>query len=269
MNNKKNYLMYGAVIGDIVGSMWEFSMSVEDKPLSYDFELFPKDANYTDDTVMSVAIAYSLLHQLDVSKTMREFAVKYPCPKGGYGGRFSRWLFDDSMGPINSFGNGAGMRVSSVGYFASSVEECKLLSKKVTEVTHNHPEGLKGAETISLMVYYALHNKELTFLKDYAISSYPQINSFDYEGLRKNYVHNSTCQGSIPEALYCFLTSKSFEDCLRRINYIGGDTDTTGAMACAIASAYYKWIPSFMIEETKKRLPQIFIDTIEAVPLSY
>ncbi|MFA6862088.1 MAG: ADP-ribosylglycohydrolase family protein [Bacilli bacterium] len=264
---EKNMLMYGATIGDIVGSVYEFSNCVEEKPQSEDFALFPENAGFTDDTVMTAAIAYALLNHLDVGKTMRAFYSKYPLPKGGYGGRFLRWLDNPDMGPFYSFGNGAGMRVSSVAYFASSFDECNNLAVKVTEITHNHPEGIKAACTIASLIYLSLHGKNKEYLKSFANQKY-NLN-FHYEELHQNYQMDVTCQGSVPVAIFAFLTSMSFEDCLRRVNYIGGDTDTIGAMACAIASAFYKDIPDNIIKETKKRLPKEFIKIFESVPILF
>ncbi len=267
MRQKKmgNTLMYGAIIGDIVGSAYEFSPVFRNKPESFDFPLFSSSSAYTDDTIMTCAIASALLEKKDVSETMRQFSRDYVCQSGGYGTRFQDWLNNPKAEAYNSCGNGAGMRVSSVGYFAKNEDDCIRLSDKVTEVTHNHYEGMKAARVVSLLIYHSLQGKDLSYLRKIAVSNY-NIN-FDLEELRKNYEHSEICQTSVPEALYCFLSSKNFEDCLRRVNYIGGDTDTIGAMACAIASAYYRSIPSFMIEECRKRLPSSLQQIIENVPL--
>ena len=263
----ENKLIYGAVIGDILGSLYEFSYSPSEKAPNYtDFEFDIQKANYTDDTVMTFAVAVSLLSHKDVSTCMRDIAKLYPCPKGGYGGRFKQWLFREDMGPYHSCGNGAGMRVSPVAYFANSEEECKQLAKMVTEVTHDHEEGLKGAEVVSMMIYYALHGKDKAFLKEYASSQYDV--DFDIEDLHLHYFHEETCQRSVPQALFAFLSSTSFEDCLRRVCYIGGDSDTTGAMACAIASAYYKDIPQKFLDLAKQKLPSHMVQIFDSVPLN-
>lgn len=260
---RRNVLIYGAVIGDIFGSSWEFSNYVDEKPESFDSITF-EDGNYTDDTVMTVAVADSLLRRCDVSMMMRSYARTYRCPRGGYGARFYNWLFNPYAGPYGSCGNGAGMRVSSVAYFAKSEEECILLAKQVTEVTHNHPEGLKAAEVLSLCIYRALHGATKEQLKEYISSQY-EI-SFDLEELHKYYKHNETCQKSVPEAFYCFLSSNSFEDCLRRVCYIGGDADTVGAMACALASAFYKEVPEKLLDLVREKLPQHFKEVLDNVP---
>lgn len=262
-------LIYGAIIGDIFGSNYEFTNHVEDKPQNLKgFPLMNGEENYTDDTVMTIAVTKALSKKEDISKTMREIAKDYPCPKGGYGGRFQAWLEDPAMGPYRSFGNGAGMRVSPVAYFAKNPKECKALAIQVTENTHNHLEGLKAAKTIALMTYYALHGKPRHFLKEYAEDHYPGCSKLDLEELHQHYGMEETCQKSVPQALYCFLSSTSFEDCLRRVCYIGGDADTIGAMACAIASAYYKKIPETLLRRAKSLLPKDFIEVLEKVPVS-
>ncbi len=262
----ENKLVFGAVIGDILGSIYEFSFGPEDKAENYTgFKFELSEGNYTDDTVMSAAVAYALLTGKDVSKVLRGFAYRYPCPKGGYGGRFRQWLLDPYMEAYHSCGNGAGMRVSPVAYFAKDEEDCKRLSKMVTEVTHNHPEGLKGAETVAMMVYYALHGKDKEFLYQYAKSQYDV--DFDIEDLHQHYKHQELCQTSVPQAIFAFLSSSSFEDCIRRVCYIGGDADTTGAMACAIASAYYKEIPEWMLNMVKEKLDHHLYKTFISVPL--
>ena len=264
-NTNKHDLIYGAIIGDYFGSNYEFSSRVEDKAKSLDIT-FEKGA-YTDDTVMSVAVADALLGKEDVASTLRKYGRSYPCPQGGYGGRFQAWLFDENMGPYGSFGNGAGMRVSPVAYFASSEEECIWLSDEVTEITHNAKEGLKGARVVSLCVYKALHGANKKELREFIESNYKV--DFDLEELHQNYGMDETCQGSVPEALFCFLSSDNFEDCLRRVCYIGGDADTIGAMACAIASAYYKEIPAELLSIVKRDLPNGFKDVLDKIPANF
>lgn len=227
--------MLGAIIGDVVGSVYEFN-NIRTKK----FELFGKENFLTDDSIMTIAITEVLKngYQDDNDKiveTLKKWGRKYP--KAGYGGHFFKWLFTEETEPYYSFGNGAAMRVSPVGWYANSEEEVKKLSKKVTEVTHNHPEGLKGAEVTAMCIYYARIGKSKEFIKKY-VSQYYNID-FDYEDLKKNYWFNETCQDTVPQAIYCFLISKNFEDCIRTTISIGGDCDTTAAISCAIAEAYY------------------------------
>lgn len=261
---RKSDLIYGAIVGDYFGSNYEFSSYVELKPSSL-FIPF-KAGGYTDDTVMSVAVADALLLHKDVAQTMREYARTYPCPRGEYGGRFRQWLSDETMGPYGSFGNGAAMRVSSVAYFAASEEECIALSDEVTKVTHNAPEGMKGARVTALSVFKALHGESKEELGKFIEKHYDV--AFSLEDLHQHYQMDETCQGSVPEALYCFLSSSGFEDCLRRICYIGGDADTTGAIACGVASAFYKEIPPRLLSKVKSDLPKDFIETLSQVPIN-
>ncbi len=245
--------MIGAIIGDIVGSVYEFN-NIRTK----DFPLFSKESRMTDDSYMTLAVQECLQkgYVFDdtndrIIDTFKKWGRNYP--DAGYGGRFWHWLFTDDREPYGSFGNGAAMRVSPVGWYANSEEEVKYLSKRVTEVTHNHPEGLKGAEVTAMCVFYARIGKSKEFIKKY-VEQYYNLD-FDYEDLRKNYWFNETCQNSVPQAIFCFLISTDFEDCLRTTISIGGDCDTTAAISCAIAEAYYKTTKDYA-EELKERLPE-------------
>ncbi len=222
--------MLGAIIGDVVGSRFEFH-NYRNK----DFELFTSRCFFTDDTVMTAAVANALINHKDMAKELQKYGRKYE--DRGYGGRFARWLYTDNPKPYNSYGNGAAMRISAVGWLANNESEVKALAKQATEVTHNHPEGLKGAEVTAMCIYLARHKASKKDIKEYVSKNY-DIN-FNYEELVKHYQFNETCQDSVPQAIYCFLISNSFEDCLRTVISIGGDSDTLGAIACSVAEAYY------------------------------
>ena len=242
--------MLGAIIGDIVGSRFEF---IEDIMRGKDFSLFASGCAATDDSYMTLAIAEALLlydgSTEDLGRqaisSMRSVAHKHP--NTGWGERFYRWLFKESdPRPYQSYGNGAGMRISPVGWVAGSEEELKLLSRAVTEVTHDHPEGLKGAEAIAMGVYLARIGRDKKEIRERLTEYYPQLGdpSFTVERLHGRYGYDPdgrwvTCQGSIPQAIVSFLDSVSFEDAIRNAVCIGGDSDTIGAMAGAIAEAYY------------------------------
>lgn len=246
--------MIGAIIGDIVGSRFEFN-NIKTK----EFDLVGKGTSMTDDSIMTIAIDECLLeNKLDsqsVVKSLKKWGRKYP--NAGYGGTFYYWVLGDREDPYWSYGNGAAMRVSGVGWFANSEDEVKSMSEAVTGVTHDHPEGLKGAETVAMCVYYARIGKDKEFIRDYIIKQYPEVKYLDYEELRRTYVHGEeSCQKSVPQALYCFLISDSFEDCLRTTISIGGDCDTTAAMSCAIAEAYYKEIPENIIDAISEYLTE-------------
>jgi|GEM_PF-1787181 len=246
--------MLGAIIGDSVGSKYEFN-NIKTK----DFEITENDFEATDDTIMTLAVCDILQRHVannrdEVVNTLRRWARAYP--DAGYGGRFLTWaLYLNTKESYRSFGNGSAMRVSACGWYGRNEDEVKALSKAVTEVTHNHPEGLKGAEVTAMCVYYARIGKDKDFIRKY-VEQYYNLD-FDYEELRRTYTHGEEiCQNTVPQAIYCFLISNSFEDCLRTTISIGGDCDTTAAISCAIAEAYYKEIPTFLAEWTIKSLPK-------------
>lgn len=255
--------MLGAIIGDIVGSRFEFN-NIKTK----DFDLVGNGTSMTDDSIMTVAVDECLLNgytnSKDVVETLKKWGRRYP--NAGYGGHFYHWVLGKDTEPYYSYGNGAAMRVSGVGWFAKSEEEVKQLSELVTGVTHNHPEGLKGAETVAMCIYYARTGKSKDFLREYIYQQYPEVKDLDYEELRRTYYHGEEiCQVSVPQALYCFLISDSFEDCLRTTISIGGDCDTTAAMSCAIAEAYYG-LDSKIVGEV---YPYIAADVWEVVQKCY
>ncbi len=245
--------MFGAIVGDIVGSIYEFN-----NKKSKTFKLLDETCTFTDDTLMTLAVFkalklckknYENLGE-ETIKCMQELAAHYP--EVGCGEKFKVWLSQVEPKPYNSWGNGSAMRVSPVAYFANSLEEVKLLSRKVTEISHNHPEGIKGAEAVAVAVFMANQGKTKHEIKDYIEENYYSLD-FDYDDLKDNYTFNVSCQNSVPQALYCFLVSKNFNDALRTAVSIGGDTDTICAIAGAVAGAYYG-IPKEVEKETKKHL---------------
>lgn len=266
--------MLGAILGDVIGSRYEF-YNIKSK----DFPLFHSVCTYTDDTVCTVAVAKTLLDNYpidysekglekikkDLVNNLVSFVRKYP--NSGYGGRFYDWAMSNNHEPYNSWGNGAGMRISPVAYIANTEEEVKKLSKAVTEVTHNHPEGIKGAEAIAMAIFMAKNAKTKEEIKDYICNNYyPGIKKLDYKDLVKHYEFDVSCQGSIPQAIYCFLISEDFEDAIRTAVSIGGDSDTVACMTGAIAEAYYKDISAVLKEFNKyNNLPKEFEEIIERI----
>lgn len=249
--------MYGAIIGDIVGSRFEFN-----NHRSKEFELINESCNFTDDTILTVAIMDILLkNKIEdtnyIVKTIKKYGLKYP---SSYGCSFRWWLNSNDSEPYNSFGNGAAMRVSPIGWLAQNEEEVIRWSKNVTEITHNHPEGLLGAEVTAMCVYYAKIGKSKEFIRKY-VEQYYNLD-FDYEELKRNYWFNETCQNTVPQAIYCFLISEDFEDCVRTSISIGGDSDTLAAISCSIAEAYYKDIDKNLIKKIEKKLPNEFKEII-------
>ena len=244
--------MLGAIIGDMVGSIYEFH------PLKKkDFNIYNPKMRMTDDSLLTIAVARVLLkhHPIDYSKKdldaikkdlVNEFVRTWKQNIGaGWGGRFFEWCAKAARTgeaePYNSCGNGSGMRISPVGWIANSEEEIKLLSKAVTEITHNHPEGLKGAEAVAMAIFLSRQGASKEKIRERIIRDYyPEIANLDFDDLVAHYDFSEICQKSVPQAIYCFLISNSLEDAIRNCVAIGGDCDTTGAMAGAIAEAYYQ-----------------------------
>lgn len=262
--------MLGAIIGDIVGSRFEFHNTKRK-----DFDFFNAGCTFTDDTVMTVAVAEAIMSSKNTAELkqntvacMRRLGQAYP--HRGYGGMFGQWLITENPQPYKSFGNGAAMRISPVGFLARSAEAVKKLSAAVTEVTHNHPEGLKGAEAIAMAIYWARQNEDKEDIFQFiARYYYPVLKTREltYESLHENYsweygLGSVTCQDSVPQAIACFHESKSFEDAIRLAVSIGGDSDTIAAMAGGIAEAYYG-IPKEIEECAYTFLPEEFKTVIE------
>lgn len=229
--------MFGALVGDIIGSHFEFNNTK-----SKDFAFFNKDTRFTDDSVLTLAISKYFLkfpdetNRDELIKIIKETAQKYI--SAGYGPSFLRWINSNSSLPYNSYGNGAAMRVSPVAYVSNSLEETIKLSDFVTSITHNHEEGLKGARCIATSIYLLLHGATKSEIKEYVEKNYYQLN-FNYQDLVQNYKFEISCQKSVPQAIYIFLISKNYIDALRNAISIGGDSDTISDMVLALSEAYY------------------------------
>lgn len=262
--------MLGAIIGDIVGSRFEFA-NIKSKQ----FDFLNESCYFTDDTVMTVAIAQAIVMSKNdfaslgsnAQKYMLQFGHRYP--NCSYGGNFDQWLWSDNPQPYNSYGNGSAMRISPVGLFAKSEPEVKKFARDVTAVTHNHPEGIKGAEAVAMAIYWARcgMSKEEIFDK-LAANYYPEIKTekLSYKNLLSDYSWNYgygsvACQSSVPQSLVCFNESTGFEDAIRMSISIGGDSDTIAAMVGGIAEAYYK-IPQDIVKKAIAYLPDEFVDVI-------
>ncbi len=245
--------MLGAIIGDIVGSRFEWNNNK-----SKDFELFTHESSFTDDTVLTLAVAkaimetekrvepspgrygfdtkyYKLLSEMTV-KYMQEIGRMYPY--AGFGGRFHGWLFSNDPKPYNSYGNGAAMRISPAGFAARTETEAVSLTKAITEVTHNHEDGLKGAEATTMAIYMARQGSSKDEIKDRISTEYYPLD-FMLDDIREEYTFDVSCKGSVPQAIKAFLESTSFEDAIRTAISIGGDSDTIAAIAGSIAEAHY------------------------------
>lgn len=243
--------MLGAIIGDIVGSRFEFN-----NHRSKEFELFATGCFVTDDSIMTLAIAKAIMeatktkdsegigHYDDFPARLSDLTVKYmqeigrKYPNCGFGGMFYKWVFSHDPKPYNSFGNGAAMRVSSVGFFAQSEEDAEHLAETVTAVTHNHEEGIKGAKATAVAIYLARKGANKNEIRQRIIRDYYPLD-FKIDDIRATYRFNETCQETVPQAIECFLEATSFEDAIRTAISLGGDSDTIAAITGAIAEAYY------------------------------
>lgn len=259
--------MIGAVIGDTVGSVYEF-----DNTKDYNFQLLSKDSIYTDDSVLSFAVAKWLLEDKSLSPERLEeylvdFGHKYPCPMGSYGGRFSMWLFGSASErkPYGSWGNGSAMRASACGWFFDTLEETERVAGISASITHNHPEGIKGAQATAAAIWMARNGKSKDEIKDYISMKYGYDLSRSYEYLNATYGWDSSCQGTVPEAIIAFLESSDFEDAMRKAVSMGGDSDTLACITGGIAEAYYKDIPEEIRSTVWSKLPKGFREIIQAV----
>ena len=233
--------MFGAIIGDIVGSKYEFGNFK-----SKEFPLFQEGCGYTDDTIMTIAVANALLRARNedggfkniLVEEMQRFGRAYPHPQGAYGGRFAAWLQSKDPQPYGSYGNGSAMRVSPCGLLAVTMEEALDLAKASAEVTHNHPEGIKGAQAAAAAVFMARTGAAKEEIREYIQEHfYPLDQTLDE--IRPKYHFDESCQGTVPQAIQAFLESCSYEDAIRNAVSLGGDSDTIGAITGAIAWSFY------------------------------
>ncbi len=258
--------MYGAILGDIIGSPFEFDMGDKTK----DFPLFCEQSQFTDDTVMTIAVAEVLINTEDgktpeqlkqaLADSMRGWGKKYP--NAGYGARFIGWIFDDEAGPYNSFGNGSAMRVSSAGWLYDSLEQTRRMARLTAEVTHNHPEGIKGAEATAAAIYLARTGASKEEIKSYIVKEFGYDLSRTLDEIRPGYHHVESCQETVPEAVTAFLEGESFEDVIRTAVSLGGDCDTLTCIAGSIAEAFYP-VPETLIAECRKCLPAEMLSVID------
>ena len=276
--------MLGAIIGDTVGSAYEFCNTKD-----YNFTLFNSESNYTDDSVMTMAVADWLLSDpkhtyQKLEDTMVRFAENFPCPMGGYGTGFYYWLFrpillcpfDDRYGvspyesetgrhPYGSYGNGAAMRVSAVGWFLDTLEETERVAAVSAAITHNHPEGIKGAQATAAAIYLARTGKTKDEIRDYIEKTYGYDLHKTWEYWHPIYDWEDSCQGTVPQAIIAFLDSTDFEDAIRKAVSLGGDSDTLACITGGIAEAFYKEIPKAMADRVQARFPEVFVKILEEV----
>jgi len=241
--------LFGALAGDIIGSAFEWR-NVKSK----EFELFAQKSRFTDDSVMTIATADALLHGLDYAAAYQKWGNLYP--HAGYGGKFRQWLKEENPQPYNSWGNGSAMRISPVGWFCKDTESVLKEAEKSASVTHNHPEGIKGAQAAALAIFLARNGADKNAIKQEMENRFHYDLSFQMlDDIRPGYSFDVSCQGTLPVALLAFLESTDYEDAIRNAISVGGDSDTIAAITGGIALAFYKTMPEHIVQEVEKRLP--------------
>jgi len=248
--------MLGAIAGDVIGSVYEAH------PIkSTDFPLFGRLSQFTDDTVLTIATAYSILEKCDYAKAFRTFGRRYP--RAGYGASFYHWIFSSQSGPYNSWGNGSAMRVSPVGFAFDSIDAVLEEAERSASVTHNHPEGIKGAQATALAVFLARKGENKDSIKTEVEKRFAYDLKRTLDDIRPKYRFDVSCQGSVPESIIAFLESKDFEDAVRKAVSLGGDSDTMACITGGIAHAFYKKIPEDIVANVRERLPVEFLEIID------
>ena len=251
--------MYGAILGDIIGSPFEFDRGNKTK----EFDLFTKGCDFTDDSVMTIAVGEALLAvgteatvkeiEEALVTNMQDWGKRYPY--AGYGGRFRYWLRESNPKPYGSYGNGSAMRVSAAGWLYDSLERTREVARATANVTHNHPEGIKGAEATASAIYMARNGFSKEEIKEYIEREFHYNLDRTLDEIRPGYHMDETCQRTVPEAIIAFLESKDFEDAIRNAVSLGGDTDTLGAITGSIAEAFYG-ISDVLIAECRSRIDE-------------
>ena len=259
--------MYGAILGDIIGSPFKFDRGDKTK----DFKLFSRRSHFTDDSVMTLAVCEALLKvgqdatvkeiEDAVISSMQSWGRRYP--HEGYGGYFRRWLTARHPEPYNSFGNGSAMRVSAAGWLYDSLEKTRVVAKATANVTHNHPEGIKGAEATASAIFMARNGSSKEEIKKYIENEFHYDLNRTLDEIRPSFHMDETCQKTIPEAIIAFLEARDFEDAIRNAVSLGGDTDTLGAITGSIAEAYFG-ISETLISECRNRINKDMRDVVDA-----
>ena len=259
--------MYGAILGDIIGSPFEFDRGDKTK----DFKLFSRRSHFTDDSVMTLAVCEALLKvgqdatvkeiEDAVITSMQSWGRRYP--HEGYGGYFRRWLTARHPEPYNSFGNGSAMRVSAAGWLYDSLEKTRVVAKATANITHNHPEGIKGAEATASAIFMARNGSSKEEIKKYIENEFHYDLNRTLDEIRHSFHMDETCQKTVPEAIIAFLEARDFEDAIRNAVSLGGDTDTLGAITGSIAEAYFG-ISETLISECRNRINKDMRDIVDA-----
>ena len=258
--------MYGAILGDIIGSPYEFDRGTKTK----DFPLFSPESEFTDDTVLTAAVAETFLdmdfaEDDDVTRDrlvyyIRDWVRKHP--RGDYGIRFSRWIADSRHTPYNSFGNGSAMRVSSIGWLFEDLDMTRRMARLSAAVTHNHPEGIKGADAVASAIYLARTGSTKETIKAFIREEFQYDLSRSCDEIRPDYCHVESCQETVPEAITAFLEGTGFEDVIRTAVSLGGDCDTLTCIAGSIAEAFYG-VPEELKQQCRARLTPDILEILD------
>ena len=254
--------MLGAIVGDIVGSIYEFN-----NHRSKEFPLFGQGCGYTDDTVLTVAVADCLMSNGNYAETIKSYARKYPAR--GYGLMFSQWMRSDNMEAYNSWGNGSAMRVSAVGFAIDTLDMVMQEAKRSAEVTHDHPEGIKGAQATAVAIYMARKGQSKEQIKSAIAQSFGYDLDRTLDEIRPVYQFNESCQETVPEAIIAFLESTDFEDAIRNGISLGGDSDTLTCITGGIAEAFYGGVPQDIAEKALSYLPKAMREVVEEFRTRY
>jgi ADP-ribosylglycohydrolase len=248
--------MIGAIAGDIIGSVFE-----SHRIKTTAFPLFSKASTFTDDTVLSIAVADAILNDIDYATALKRYGRKYPL--AGYGMSFYNWMQSSDTKPYYSWGNGSAMRVSPVGFAFDSPKDVLYEAEKTAAVTHNHPEGIKGAQATALAIYLSRQGADKAEIRKQITRRFDYNLNCTLDEIRPYYSFDVSCQGSVPQSIIAFLESNNFEDAVRLAISLGGDSDTMGCIAGGIAQAYYGKIATGIIEQVEQRLPEGFLRVID------
>jgi ADP-ribosylglycohydrolase len=254
--------MIGAIAGDVIGSVYEA------RPIkTTDFPLFVEHSTFTDDTVLTVAVAHAILHDVDYAASLRRFGRRYP--HAGYGGSFYQWLMINDQGPYNSWGNGSAMRASPVGWAYDDAETVLVEAEASAAVTHNHPEGIKGAQAAALAVFLARTGAAKETIRERIAGAFRYDLGRTVDQIRPTYRFDVSCQGTVPEAIIAFLDASGYEEAVRLAISLGGDSDTLACIAGSIAHAYYQSVPEQIASTVMKKLPDEFRDVVDEFNARY
>lgn len=245
--------MLGAVIGDIVGSRFEFH-----NYKSTNFELFTEQSHFTDDTICTVAVAEWVIGgcRYDLNTILQKWCRRYPNPMGAYGARFGEWIWSSNPQPYDSFGNGSAMRVSAIAWVYDKLTDVLNLAHDSAAITHNHPEGIKGAQATAAAIFWARTGESKQFIRDNIQDYFGYDLRQTCDEIRPDYTFDESCQGTVPQAITAFLESDGFENAIRLAVSLGGDSDTLAAITGSIAEAYYRGIPNRILMPTLQILPE-------------